>query len=230
MIIKGVLRPEFTHIFPAPVGVQKNPRFLRKFQICGLITLLLDIVCLARGVSGGFSPLFWSKIATFAHILRPEFGDYFGGSKSGQKMAKNGQNGQKWPKWAKMAKNGLFGGSLGKPPPPPFLRFKSCLKTPVFAKRAIFQDFWGGRFWGGQKGSFLGFSGDFWGGQKGVKKWPQKGGPKWPKWSKSGILGGFLGGSKMATFRISRRNPRLKSGFFEMQKNAFSWVSGIFKI
>ena len=214
MIIKGVLRPEFTHIFPAPVGVQKNPRFLRKFQICGLITLLLDIVCLARGVSGGvFSP-FLVKNRHFRSHFAARIWGLFWGVKKWPKMAKNGQNGQKWPKWAKMAKNGLFGGSLGKPPPPPFLRFKSCLKTPVFAKRAIFQDFWGGSVLGGSKRVVFGV---FWGflrGSKRGQKVTPKGGPKWPKWSKSGILGGFLGGSKMATFRISRRNPRLKSGFF----------------
>ena len=43
------MRPDLALTFPAPVGVQKNPRFLRKFQICGLITLLLDIGSLARG-------------------------------------------------------------------------------------------------------------------------------------------------------------------------------------
>ena len=131
------LRPD-SLTFPAPVGVQKNPRFLRKFQICGLITLLLDIV--RRGQGG-----FWGGFTSWG-------GGFWGVGdtlKKGSKMAKNGQ------KWPKMAKNGLFGGSLGKPPPPPFLRFKSCLKTPVFAKRAIFQDFW--NLGGVEKGSFLGF-------------------------------------------------------------------------
>ena len=202
MIIKGVLRPEFTHIFPAPVGVQKNPRFLRKFQICGLITLLLDIVCLARGVFwGGFLPFFWSKIATFAHILRPEFGDYFGGSKSGQKwpkmakMGKNGQNGQKWPKMA------FLGGPWVNPHPPPFLRFKSCLKTPVFAKRAIFQDFWGGvGFWGGSKRVVFGV---FWGflrGSKRGQKVTPKGGSKMAKMVKKWDFGGFPGGVENGHF------------------------------
>ena len=201
MIIKGVLRPEFTHIFPAPVGVQKNPRFLRKFQICGLITLLLDIVCLARGVSGGgFSPLFWSKIATFAHILRPEFGDYFGGSKSGQKwpkmakMGKNGQNGQKWPKMA------FLGGPWVNPHPPPFCGSNLAWKPRFSPKGPFSRIFGGGRFWGGQKGSFLGFSGDFWGGQKGVKKWPQKGGSKMAKMVKKWDFGGFPGGVENGHF------------------------------
>ena len=152
-------------------GVQKNPRFLRKFQICGLITLLLDIVCLARGVSGGVSLPFLAKnrqnsplSLTFSGShFAANFGDSGGVSSSGgRKWSKMAKNGQKWPK---MVKNGqkwpFLGGSLGKPPPPPFLRFKSCLKTPVFAKRAIFQDFWIG---GGRRGgSIFGHFWPFWG-------------------------------------------------------------------
>ena len=184
----------FTHIFPAPVGVQKNPRFLRKFQICGLITLLLDIVCLARGVSGGvFSPFLVKNRQFRSHFAARIWGLFWGG----QKVAKNGQKWQKWPKWAKMAKNGLFRGSLGKPPPPPFLRFKSCLKTPVFAKRAIFQDFWGGRFWGGvKKGRFWGFLGFSGGVKKGSKSDPKRGVQNGQNGQKVGFWGVSWGGRK----------------------------------
>ena len=69
--------------FPAPVGVQKNPRFLRKFQICGLITLLLDIGSLARG----------AKIHSHSHILAKKWpkttkkGHFWGFSLGGSKRA-----------------------------------------------------------------------------------------------------------------------------------------------
>ena len=196
-IIIGELRPD-SLTFPAPVGVQKNPRFLRKFQICGLITLLLDIVRAARGVFGGDS-----------HKKGGKKGGLFGGSGwvhfGGSKMAKNGQ------KWSKMAKNGLFGGSLGKPPPPPFLRFKSCLKTPVFAKRAIFQDFW--NLGGVEKGSFLGFWSKI--DILGVKFGVQKVARNVQKWSNLGISGGSkkgLFGGLFYTFWGFFGGP--KNGFF----------------
>ena len=50
MLIIGIFRRKQNHSHPAPEGMQKNPRFLRKFQICGLITLLLDIGSLTRGL------------------------------------------------------------------------------------------------------------------------------------------------------------------------------------
>ena len=189
--------------FPAPEGdsgrwCRKILVFCANLQICGLITLLLDIVCLARGVSGGVSLPFLAKIRHFHSHFRLTFcgqlwGIWGGTSKKGQKWPKMVKNGQKW---SKMAKNGLFGGSLGKPPPPPFLRFKSCLKTPVFAKRAIFQDFWiggvggGGRFW--PKMAILGvfeveINFEF-------KSDQNLGSQKWPEMVKMGISGGFPGG------------------------------------
>ena len=150
------------------------------------------------GFWGGFSP-FLAKIRHFHSHFRLTFcgqlwGIWGGTSKKGQKWPKMVKNGQKW---SKMAKNGLFGGSLGKPPPPPpFLRFKSCLKTPVFAKRAIFQDFWiggvggGGRFW--PKMAILGvfeveINFEF-------KSDQNLGSQKWPEMVKMGISGGFPGG------------------------------------
>ena len=187
----------FTHIFPAPVGVQKNPRFLRKFQICGLITLLLDIVCLARGVSGGvFSP-FLVKNRQFRSHFAARIWGLFWGVKKWPKMAKNGKNGQNGQKWPKMA---FLGGPWVNPHPPPFLRFKSCLKTPVFAKRAIFQDFWGGRFWGGSKRVVFGVFWGFLGGSKRGQKVTPKGGSKMAKMVKKWDFGGFPGGVENGHF------------------------------
>ena len=174
------------------------------------------------GFWGGFLPFFWSKIAISAHILRPEFG----GSKSGQKwpkmakMGKNGQNGQKWPKMA------FLGGPWVNPHPPPFCGSNLAWKPRFSPKGPFSRIFGGGRFWGGQKGSFLGFSGVFWG----VKKWPQKGGPKWPKWSKRGFFGGFLGGVENGTFwGFPTKSPIKKWFFLKPKKTHFRMFLGFSK-
>ena len=158
----------FTHIFPAPVGVQKNPRFLRKFQICGLITLLLDIVCLARGVSGGvFSP-FLVKNRQFRSHFAARIWGLFWGVKKWPKMAKNGKNGQNGQKWPKMA---FLGGPWVNPHPPPLFAVQILLENPGFRQKGHFPGFLGGPVLGGvKKGRFWGFLGFSGGGQKGVKK------------------------------------------------------------
>ena len=157
----GQIHSHFLHLRGILGGVQKNPRFLRKFQICGLITLLLDIVCLARGVSGGVSLPFLAKIRHFHSHFRLTFcgqlwGIWGGTSKKGQKWPKMVKNGQKW---SKMAKNGLFGGSLGKPPPPPLFAVQILLENPGFRQKGHFPGFldWGGR----RGGSILAKNGNF---------------------------------------------------------------------
>ena len=75
------MRPDLALTFPAPVGVQKNPRFLRKFQICGLITLLLDIGSLARGAKIHSHPQILTKKWPKNDEKRAILGVSLGGSK-----------------------------------------------------------------------------------------------------------------------------------------------------
>ena len=118
-------------------------------------------------------------------------------------MAKNGQ------KWSKMAKNGLFGGSLGKPPPPPLFAVQILLENPGFRQKGHFPGFlesgggrkrvvfgvlvknwhFGGQIWGPKSGQELSKNGQFWGFLGGQKR------------AFLGVFftlsGGFLGGLKM---------------------------------
>ena len=77
------MRPDLALTFPAPVGVQKNPRFLRKFQICGLITLLLDIGSLARGAKIHSHPQILTKKWPKNDEKRAILGVFPGGVKKG---------------------------------------------------------------------------------------------------------------------------------------------------
>ena len=133
------MRPE-SLTFPAPVGGAEKSSFSAQIHNLRPNNPIIRYRKSGQGGRGrGWVPFwghFWVK---------------FGG----QKVARNRQ---KWPKVAKMAKNGqkwpkmaFLGGPWVNPHPPPFLRFKTCLKTPVFAKRAIFQDFWIGGVGGGVK-------------------------------------------------------------------------------
>ena len=76
------MRPRFSTHISRTCGGTENPRFLRKFQICGLITLLLDIGSLARGAKMPFtSPDFDQKMAK-KRRKKGNFGDFpWGGSK-----------------------------------------------------------------------------------------------------------------------------------------------------
>ena len=173
------MRPRFSTHISRTCGGTENPRFLRKFQICGLITLLLDIGSLARGAKIHSHP----QILTKKWPKKGGFWGFLGGGPDGG-----------------VQRGGV--GGWGFTQGPPFLRFKSISKTPVFAKRAIFRDFchfW--PFW-----AILAIFGGFWG-FLGVL-----GG--YPKVAKSGQKGGFLGGSKKGSKSGFPRIPRLNFGFF----------------
>ena len=155
--------------FPAPVGVQKILVFCANSQICGLITLLLDIGSLARGAKMAFtSPDFDQKMAKKTTKKRAILGIFPGGAKKGH----------------------FWGGGLS---PRGGQKGGFCLsnlhsfwpKRQIWSKRAIFWNFghfggfWG--FWGvwggpksGQNGQNRGFLG-FLGGSKKGQNWHSRG-------------------------------------------------------
>ena len=147
-----------THI-SRTCGGTENPRFLRKFQICGLITLLLDIGSLARGAKIHSHPQIltkkWPKIA--------KIGGFWGFSLGGSKRAIFGGVG--YPPGG--VKKGGFAYQI-------FIVFgqkgKFGQKGPFSGILAILGVFGGfGGFWGSKKWSemaILGISGDFLGGSK----------------------------------------------------------------
>ena len=154
------MRPRFSTHISRTCGGTENPRFLRKFQICGLITLLLDIGSLARGAKIHSHPQIltkkWPKIA--------KIGGFWGFSLGGSKRAIFGGVGYPpggvkkggfayqifivfWPKrqiWSKRAifwNFGHFGGFWG---------FWGFLGVQKVARNGNFGDFWGFP-WGGRK-------------------------------------------------------------------------------
>ena len=167
VIIQGFWGTDLALTFPAPVGVQKNPRFLRKFQICGLITLLLDIGSLARGAKIPFtSPDFDQKMAKKKGV----FGGFWGGSRWGG--PKGGGRG--------------VGVYPGDPPfcgSNPYRKPRFSPKGPFSGIFAIFGHF--GPFW-----PFLGVFGGFWGFWAGYPKVAKSG-------QKGGFLGGSKKGVKI---------------------------------
>ena len=148
------MRPRFSTHISRTCGGTENPRFLRKFQICGLITLLLDIGSLARGAKIHSHPQIltkkWPKKGGFWGFLG---GVQMGGSKGG----------------------GSGGGGLPRDPPfcgsNPYRKPRFSPKGPFSGIFAIFGHFGHfGHFWG-----FLGVFGGFRGVSESGQKWSKRG-------------------------------------------------------
>ena len=133
------MRPRFSTHISRTCGGAENPRFLRKFQICGLITLLLDIGSLARGAKIHSHP----QILTKKWPKKGGFWGFLGGGPDGG-----------------VQRGGSGGGGLPRDPPfcgsNPYRKPRFSPKGPFSGIFAIFGHF--GPFW-----PFLGVFGGFWG-------------------------------------------------------------------
>ena len=148
------MRPRFSTHISRTCGGTENPRFLRKFQICGLITLLLDIGSLARGAKIHSHPQIltkkWPKKGGFWGFLG---GVQMGGSKGG-------------------------GRGVGVYPGTPLFAVQIHIENPGFRQKGHFPGFLPflailghfGHFWG-----FLGVFGGFRGVSESGQKWSKRG-------------------------------------------------------